>query len=278
MTNERPPFDEIGHWTEIKLDISREYAQAYSRILNARTEIRRHLYIDAFAGSGRHISRKTGEIIPGSPQIALDVIPPFSEYHFIDLNHHKTKELRRLARTRSNVFVYDGDCNDVLLTNVFPRCRYEDYSRALCLLDPYGLNINWEVPRTAGSLGTVDMFYNFMIMDANMNVLWNNPGAVPEDQVERMTFVWGDESWRDKAYRQEPGLFGPIDMKRENEAIAEAFRRRLKEIAGFKHVLKPLPMRNSKGAVIYYLFFASPKDVASRIVRDIFEKYKRLGV
>jgi len=278
MTNERLPFDEIGHWTEIKLDIIREYAQAYSRILNARTEIRRHLYIDAFAGSGRHISRRTGEIIPGSPQIALDVIPTFSEYHFIDLNHQKTKELRRLARTRSNVFVYDGDCNDVLLKNVFPRCRYEDYSRALCLLDPYGLNINWEVPRTAGSLGTIDMFYNFMIMDANMNVLWNNPDAVPEDQVERMTFVWGDESWRDKAYRQEPGLFGPIDMKRGNEAIAEGFRRRLKEIAGFKHVLKPLPMRNSKGAVIYYLFFASPKDVASRIVRDIFEKYKRLGV
>jgi three-Cys-motif partner protein len=270
--------DEVGRWTEIKLEIIRDYAEAYSRILSARKEIRRHIYIDAFAGSGRHISRTTGEIIAGSPQIAIDVAPPFSEYHFIDLNHEKTAELRRLARARSNVFVYDGDCNDVLLENVFPRCRYEDYSRALCLLDPYGLNINWDVPKVAGSLGTVDMFYNFMIMDANMNVLWKNPAAVPDDQVERMTSVWGDESWRSVAYRQEPGLFGPIDMKRENEAIAEAFRQRLRKVAGFKHVLRPLPMRNSKAAVIYYLFFASPKDVASRIVKDIFDKYKRLGV
>jgi len=270
--------DEVGRWTEIKLDIIREYAQAYSRILSARKEIRRYIYIDAFAGSGRHISKTTGEMIPGSPQIALDVTPPFSEYHFIDLNLQKTAELRRHARAHSNVFVYDGDCNDVLLESVFPRCRYEDYSRALCLLDPYGLNINWEVPRTAGGLGTVDMFYNFMIMDANMNVLWNNPAAVPDDQVERMTSVWGDESWKSEAYRQEPGLFGPIDTKEGNEAIAEAFRKRLKEVAGFKHVLKPLPMKNSKGAVIYYLFFASPKSVASKIVEDIFEKYKRLGV
>lgn len=28
-------FDEIGYWSEIKLDIIREYAQAYSTILSA---------------------------------------------------------------------------------------------------------------------------------------------------------------------------------------------------------------------------------------------------
>jgi len=36
----------------------------------------------------------------------------------------------------------------------------------------------------------------------------------------------------------------------------------------------PLPMRNSKGAVVYYLFFASQKPVANDIVQQIFDGYK----
>jgi hypothetical protein len=36
--------------------------------------------------------------------------------------------------------------------------------------------------------------------------------------------------------------------------------------------LEPLPMR--KNNIIYYLFFASPKAVAEKIIRDIFRKYE----
>jgi hypothetical protein len=39
-------------------------------------------------------------------------------------------------------------------------------------------------------------------------------------------------------------------------------------------VPKPLPMRNSNNAVIYYLFFASPKPVAEKIIEGIFAKYQ----
>jgi hypothetical protein len=61
-------------------------------------------------------------------------------------------------------------------------------------------------------------------------------------------------------------------MKRTNEAIAKAFRSRLKDIAGFAHVPEPIPMRNSTGAILYYLFFGSQKPVAANIVKDIFNK------
>jgi three-Cys-motif partner protein len=64
------------------------------------------------------------------------------------------------------VIVYDGDCNEGLLREVFPQCRYENYRRALCLLDPYKLNVNWDVLKTAGQMKSIEVFYNFMIMDA----------------------------------------------------------------------------------------------------------------
>ena len=52
----------------------------------------------------------------------------------------------------------------------------------------------------------------------------------------------------------------------------------LKKVAGFQHVPEPIPMRNTKGAIVYYLFFASPKPVAAKIVTDIFEKYHHKGM
>jgi hypothetical protein len=38
-----------------------------------------------------------------------------------------------------------------------------------------------------------------------------------------------------------------------------------------------MPMRNSTRAIVYYLYFASPKAVAAGIVEDIFSKYADYG-
>ncbi|RJQ13809.1 MAG: three-Cys-motif partner protein TcmP [Nitrospiraceae bacterium] len=83
-------FDEVGYWSEIKLDIVKEYAAAYSRILAAqKSPPLYHIYIDAFAGAGMHISKSTGGFIPGSPMNALLIKPPFKEYHLIDFDYEK---------------------------------------------------------------------------------------------------------------------------------------------------------------------------------------------
>lgn len=268
-------IDEIGPWSEVKLDIVREYAQTYSQILSAQNKPRlQHVYIDAFAGAGVHLSRSTREFVPGSPLNALNVNPPFTEYHFIDINQARVGALQQVAQQRANVFVHDGDCNQVLLEKVFPKVQFKDYRRGLCLLDPYGLHLDWQVIYTAGQMKSVEIFLNFPIMDMNMNVLRHNPDDVPVEQAERMTRFWGDESWKASAYSTSGNLFG-YEEKTDNETITKAFRTRLLNIAGFKHVSQPLAMKNSRDAVVYYLFFASPKPVAERIVKDIFRKHEK---
>jgi three-Cys-motif partner protein len=267
-------FDEIGYWSEIKLDIVRDYASAYSRILNSNKLP--HIYIDAFAGAGQHISRSSGEFVAGSPLNALNVQPPFREYHFIDLNAAKAENLRRLTKGREDVTIYSGDCNKILIREIFPTLKFESYRRALCLLDPYGLSLKWEVMLQAGQLGTVDMFLNFPVMGMNRNALWRNPEKVAPERLKGMTTFWGNESWRDAAYSTSGNLFA-IPEKEPNETVAEAFRNRLVTVAGFKRAAEPLPMRNSNGAVVYYLFFASQVGVAENIVSDIFAKYRERG-
>ncbi len=271
-------LDEIGYWSEIKLAIIREYAHAYSKILSAQKDPSfYHVYIDAFAGAGIHLSKTTGKEIEGTPLIAAKTEPPFKEYHFVDWDGTKVDNLRAIFRDRPDVTIHQGDCNEVLLKTILPQVRYEDYRRGLCLLDPYGLSLNWELIRTIGEMKSVDIFLNFPIADINRNVLLHNKAKVSDEDADRMNLFWGDESWRTSAYRKEKTLFDDEDVKEPNRIVAEAFRERLKKVAGFKEVPDPMPTRNSKSAIVYYLYFASKKSVAKDIVKAIFAKYQDKG-
>lgn len=275
-------FDEVGYWSEIKLGIIKAYAVEYSKIIFAQTTELEHVYIDAFAGAGVHKSKTKEGFIPGSPLNALRINPPFKEYYFIDLASEKTENLKELVRkdfgdVPSNVHIHQGDCNSILLKEVFPNVRYDQYRRGLCLLDPYGLHLNWEVIKTAGEMRSIEIFLNFPIADMNRNVIWHNPEGVDPADIERMNAYWGDNSWRNIAYTTKKNLFG-FKEKEDSEVIAESFGKRLKEVAGFSYVSPPLPMRNSMKAIIYYLYFASQKPVAKKIVDHILKKYSSYGL
>jgi three-Cys-motif partner protein len=268
------PVDDIGPWSELKLEIVRDYATRYSQILTGSHGLE-HIYIDAFAGTGVHLSRSTGALIPGSPINALRVEPPFREYHLIDVVGDRVAALRaRIGTERSDVHVHEGDCNEILLKQILPSVTRQRGRRALCLLDPYGLHLKWEVIRLAGQLQTVEIFLNFPTMDMNRNALWRNPEKVPPAERARMTTFWGDESWRSVAYDTRGSLFG-YEEKSDNETIAEAFRHRLVEVAGFAHVPAPLAMRMSTRATLYYLFFATSHSKGAQIVNGMFAKHRR---
>jgi three-Cys-motif partner protein len=120
---------------------------------------------------------------------------------------------------------------------------------------------------------TIEVFLNFPIMDINRNALWRDRGKVDPRQTQRLTRYWGDDTWRSEAYSGEGDLFG-FEEKTTNEALASAFRQRLISVANFAYVPEPIPMRNSKGAVVYYLYFASQNRNGAKIVKAIFDKYR----
>jgi three-Cys-motif partner protein len=129
----------------------------------------------------------------------------------------------------------------------------------------------------AGQLGTIDMFLNFPIMDMNRNTLLWKPELADPDHVARMTRFWGDESWKQIAWvESQPDMFGDTEQQKQpNKVIAEAFRERLKKVAGFAYVPEPLPMTNKKNAVIYYLFFAAKHPAAANIIEGIFRQARK---
>jgi three-Cys-motif partner protein len=275
MTGVPFDFDEIGYWSELKLQIVEKYGTAYTKAFKKNGRLQKY-YIDGFSGAGVHLSKKTATQIEGSPVRALKVSPPFDGFYFIDLDEEKTSYLQIICGNRSDVRIYTGDATQYLTKEILPQIQYKKYKRALCLLDPYGLHLDWEAIYQAGQSKAIDMFLNFPVMDVNRNAIWKNPERVTRDGIERMNKFWGDESWKQVAYVASPqgNFFGPEVVKQGNEEIVAAFAQRLKKIAGFQFVPKPLPMKNRTNAVVYYLFFASQKPVAEKIITDIFRKYR----
>jgi len=275
VTRDSFEFDEIGVWSELKLEIVEKYGSAYTRAFKKKPSLKKY-YIDGFSGPGAHVSRRDRVMVEGSPARALKVSPPFDGYYFIDLNPGKTDYLRSICGNRDDVQIFTGDCTEVLTKQLLPKIQYNNYNRALCLLDPYALHLEWEVMLQAGQSKAVDMFLNFPVMDMNRNAIWKDPDKVPPSGLERMNKFWGDDSWKQAAYAESPqgGLFRREMVKQSNLQIVTAFRKRLKEVAGFGFVPEPLPMKNSSNAIVYYLFLASQKSVAERIITDIFKKYR----
>jgi three-Cys-motif partner protein len=270
-------FDEVGQWSVLKLDIIEQYGSAYTKAFNVRGRQLKKYYIDGFSGAGVHVVKRTRQQIEGSPARALKITPPFDGFYFIDLNKDKADYLQKQCAGRLDINIINDDANAYLRT-LLPTIQYRLFNRALCVLDPYGLHLDWELMELAGKSGAVDMFLNFPVMDMNRNAIWRASERATPEGIERMNRFWGDNSWKQAAYARsrQTNLFAePGEEKQPNSAIVAAFRERLNRVAGFVFVPEPLPMTNSRNAVVYYLFFASPKPVAANIIADIFKKAQR---
>ncbi|MDY6853902.1 MAG: three-Cys-motif partner protein TcmP [Thermodesulfobacteriota bacterium] len=271
-------LDKIGIWSEIKLEIIKEYANAFTTIMKNKAWCKGYVYIDAFAGPGVHISRRTGEFTLGSPLNALEIDNPFTEYHYIDIDKKKTEILSGLIGDRTDVNIYQEDCNVILTEKILPSLPYKSYKRALCIFDPYGLHLNWKTIMIAARQRTTEIFLNFPLMDMNRNVLHKDLLSAEPDQIERMNRFCGVEEWQEILYREQKDLFGDTYQMKigDNIKLGKWFRKeRLQKAAGYKFVPEPMLMRNSTGGPLFFLFFASHDATGKRIVTDIFNKYRK---
>ncbi|HVU18480.1 MAG TPA: three-Cys-motif partner protein TcmP [Candidatus Didemnitutus sp.] len=279
-------LDEIGQWSVDKLRILQAYSKEYAAILsNQRTNTGARLfktgYIDGFAGAGKHLHKSSREEIPGSPAIAL-ATPGFDEFHFVDLDDARVGQLQALCRGHANAHVYSGDCNAILLDTIFPKFPFKQYRRALCFIDPYGMHVDWKVLEAAGKSGSIEIFLNFPVADINRNAKRARLEDISPDGRARMTRLWGNEDWHAVMFKPSPQMAFDLGggamtetEKTGNDTLVEAFRERLKTVAGFKFVPHPVAMKNSIGAIVYYLFFAGHNETGERIAKHIMKKYRR---
>jgi len=280
-------LDKIGEWSKVKLEVIEAYISFYMKIMKApnQADYFRTLYIDAFAGAGFNISREGGDKVPGSTMKALAIKPTFDEYIFIEKNPSKVQLLRSHCSSFSHAKteVHEGDCNDILTRDLFPRFRQNKRLRAVLLVDPYGLQYDWDVIAEAGATKAVDLILNFPMMGAQRAGFWRNPDELPTSLRRRFQRTWGADKWSE-AYTEVPNLlandpdYGPELVKKGCREIAEILRKRIRDNAGFKHVAQPHPSKNNRGSILFFLFLASQKPVAEKVMNYIVQKQSEKGV
>jgi three-Cys-motif partner protein len=263
--------DKLGSWSEIKLEIIKRYSEEYARIVNNNNLI--SCYIDAFSGSGIHTSKTNNSItIDGSPVNAFNLQNKFREYYFIDLDKDKIEHLKNTLGMKDGVFYFNDDCNKVLLEQILPKMKFETFRRALCILDPYSLQFDWNILKMASESKIMEVFINFPIMDINRNVLIPNP---TQKNIDKMNYFWGDNSWEKLSLVEQQSLFSDTTYKEKgitNIRLVEAYKKKLKN--NFKFVPEPIAMKNGINRDIYFLFFASQNATGYKIAKFLLDKYR----
>ena len=152
-------------------------------------------------------------------------------------------------------------------------------SRAVVFLDPYGMNVEWQVIQALGNTKAVDLWILFPLGVA-VNRLLTKSGPPPENWSRALTRIFGTDTWKEDFYPRHTvqTLFGEEEVQQKDanfDKIGLFFINRLK--TAFTRVApKPLALRNSKNNPLYLLCFASanPKgsETAIKIANHILKQ------
>ena len=248
----------VGDWTLDKLKIIEQYLPAY---LTATYKATERIYIDAFAGPGRNEIKGSGDIVDGSPLIALNARSGagkvFDKLYFIELDKTNADELEASLAgqdSKRRAEVIRGDVNTEL-----PRLlrRISRRSPTFVLLDPEGIDPEWRTIEALAASQT-ELLINFPLGMA----INRNPDSA------KVTKYFGTEAWRPLWEAGSP---------RRASRLLSLYKERLSDL-GYVHQVEDSRLIKAEGnRRLYYLMFVSKVPVAQRIMKSVFKQPDAAG-
>jgi three-Cys-motif partner protein len=299
-----------GSWSETKLDCVENYARSYLNVMQNQDRWTLD-YVDAFAGRGKQALKKgqgdvgeilgvesffgnesdradTEEFLVGSAIRALHAsiksVRSFDRFIFIDADKPSCNELETFVmsefpQAQEKVKVICGDANTAL----------DDYitktdwtlTRALVFLDPYGLEVSWDLIERLAETRACDVWYLFPL--GGVIRMMTNNGQIQKTWRDRLDRVFGTNAWYEEFYRPslQQSLFDEDqDQLYKNASpshVVDFVRKRLSTT--FKAVSNAGILRNGKGAPLFALLLgvSNPSKkaqiaalrIANHLVKDL---------
>lgn len=256
--------------------IIKDYLSFYTVALKSNFNT---VYIDAFAGSGKTVL-PSGEELEGSALIALSY--DFDEYYFIELNENKIFMLKeeinnRYPQKMQKVHIIQGDCNEKI-KGVLKSLTSNQ--RGIMFLDPYSLELDWEVLELARNTAKLDIWYLFPLSALNRNL----PKRVklPDSTKNLINRILGTDEWIKTLYKEslQQSFFDDDLLERVNfNELIDFVRNRLKK--NFPYVSQnSVFLKNKNNSSLFILFFimTNPSQKAiqlgRKVANQIFNKVK----
>jgi three-Cys-motif partner protein len=249
MASDGLPARAVGRWATTKLRVLENYMQLFTVGMKPTSKKRFNwsglVYIDLFAGPGVCIVRGTEKEIEGSPLLALRTPHPFSKLYFVesDPESHaalasRTKETEKEGRSRA---ICD-DCNravEQIVREPVPGALY------LAFMDPTGLDIRFSTIETLAKELRCDLIINWFSSAIRRNLAqWQQ-----SQESTKLDRFFGTGDWQKCLGSNKP--FGRVFRD-----LVSLYRGQLTRI-GYAHQADPYAIKNTKGAVLYWLWFAS---------------------
>lgn len=297
VVNEPDNEDWGGQWTEKKLIAFEKYVIAYLTILERYPRFKT-IYFDGFAGAGeRLIKRKLqselfnfeiaeenfGEftLYKGSASRILRLSKQFDFYYFIDSDPNNIRKLNKLQNNiegiknkLKRINIRESDCNIQLKKLAVALKRPGKNFASLILLDPFGMQINWDSISSLKS--TRSDIWILIPSGVAINRLFDKEGkllapdklvdffGMPIEELKRIFYYSKVQDTLFGTSNETKKIEKPIDK------IVEIYRAQLSKI--WNHVSNALVLKNSKNVPIFHFIFASNNKSGLKIANDIIEK------
>jgi three-Cys-motif partner protein len=286
-----------GAWTNKKLDIFIDYLKAYTTILNSVKHRNnwKTIYFDGFAGYGeRKVDENKGfyehdcfpaekdyTVFRGSVKRVLSLSKEhgFDYYYFIDKNRKYISELNKIRGNlpkdiQIKVIIKESDCN-TQLSELAKALRSNPRYRTLLLLDPFGMQINWN---------SIEQFKQtksdvWILVPTGIAINRLLDRKMELRNLKKLETFFGlsgkiiEEIFYHKG--RELSLFGDVDasqkINRPIKKIVEIYIRQLKTIWEYV-TTEPLKLTNSRNCPIFHFIFASNNKTGYRIASQIINK------
>ena len=244
---------EVGAWTLDKLKVVENYLPAYLTATRRATE---RVYIDAFAGPGTNRLENTGDVIDGSPLIALsakgkgDQGRGFDRLFFIDEDADAVRELEAEIERRGQsgrCLVINDDANVALphLMRIISK-----RSPTFVFLDTDGIDPAWETIKSLMDWQT-ELLINFPLgMSIN-----RNPDSLKAEAY------FGTPEWRD---------YWDGGRLSRTSGLVRFYLDRLAALGWNEQPDYARLVRDDGNRFLYYLLFASKVGIGKRIMDSVF--------
>lgn len=262
--------NEWGPWSEIKLDILRDYLTAFTRAVRGKSA--EAIFLDLFAGSYNNRRKGGVDTFPGSARIALEAAPEFTQLRFCELPGPAAalrREIRADRPTDQRWEVIPGDSNNTIV-GVLRSLNHIKWAPTFAFLDPRGLQVDWS---------TVEVLAAWRRDQKTKVELWV---LFPEPALARvlglqgprgrntpaaLDRVYGTGDWRAIYQMRQRGELRSDAMRAE---FVNLYRWRLENVLGYQ-TTHALQLVNTRGSPVYTMIFATDSKPGDKIMSHVYD-------
>ena len=258
------PLRCVGFWAKEKL----YYLERYMEVFNASMKDKwsKRAYIELFAGPGVGIVRDSGQIIKGSPLLAIEQAVPFGHYVFVDINTDALSALQKRAkrlRPEADIEFIPRDCNstvDEIRTSI------DSSYLILTFIDPTSMQAKFSTIKSLTESLRMDLIINFPLQAINRSYTYALQGY-----NQKYDDFFGTNEWRSI-------LTSSSDFRSIGAKLLDLYKNQLRGIGygqindltdGQSSESGEILVRGPKNIPLYYLVFAGKHKIAYKFWNEI---------